>query len=216
MSASKTTQAPLPQQAPLSRSLHLPLLNADFADTSGFQSTLSLNQATQDAGWPDWRWGGLKLTDAKLNGPSVPPKKSANGKFVPPFSRVGLVFSTPQTHESMHAKSSAKGAPPPSRDLFHIYKAVNKTGAKTDYETAAQDVAKKHGLDYNVSDKFRRYDGGAIQPRIQAGAEEFETPLRNDFRTIQEDRNNQVTFSISPVTPAQDARQKAFDAFSDA
>ncbi|CAB4135978.1 hypothetical protein UFOVP301_45, partial [uncultured Caudovirales phage] len=88
------------------------------------------------------------------------------------------------------------------KDLFQIYKAVNKTGAKTDYETAAQDVVKSHGLNYTVSDQFRRNDGGAIQPRVGTGEKEFNTPLGDESRANQK-ADNKLTFSISPAQDAE-------------
>ena len=55
------------------------------------------------------------------------------------------------------------------KDLFTVYNAVNKSGEKTDYESAAQEVLKKHGIPHTVSSEFLRDDGGAVPPGGKSG-----------------------------------------------
>ena len=46
------------------------------------------------------------------------------------------------------------------KDLFKLFKAVNQKSEKVDYETAAQEVLKKAGIDSTISPEFAP-DSGA-------------------------------------------------------
>ena len=115
------------------------------------------------------------------------------------------------------------------KDLYRQYKAVNKSSEKTDYETAAQEVLKKQGLNAEVALPFQRgkssTDGGGIQTdttqskgvsskvkppetRQQIVGENAELPqnVRDNLSVARQMENDFYKTGFKSLTPKESAK----------